>query len=177
MSWLTGLTGVSTGREGPRFITPAREPPILLDQSSEPVRLRTTDGILDTSAYIDGRLPAIQSADGPILDESPLARNKRGPIHLAELLAGDPGAQTISILSNNVKIRPVEIATYTSLMQLHEDMVKTVRNGHTSVDRNIHIGPEAKQAIEDAIAEYYEKQNLERVKQGLPMLAQRVEND
>ena len=30
--------------------------------------------------------------------------------------------------------------------------------------RNIHIGPEAKQAIEDADADYYEKQNLERVK-------------
>jgi hypothetical protein len=100
-----------------------------------------------------------------------LARNKGGPIHLAELLAGEPGAQTISILSNNVKIRPVEIATYTSLMQLHEDMVKTVRNRHTSIDRNIHISPEAKQAIEDAVADYYEKQNLDRVKQGLPMLA------
>jgi hypothetical protein len=66
-------------------------------------------------------------------------------------------AQTISILSNNVKIRPVEIATYNSLLQLHEDMVWTVRNGHTSVDRNIHISPEAKQAIKDAVAEYYEK--------------------
>jgi hypothetical protein len=30
MSWLTGFTGVSTGREGPRFITPAREPPIII---------------------------------------------------------------------------------------------------------------------------------------------------
>ena len=92
MSWLTGLTGVSTGREGPRFITPAREPPIFFDQSSEPVRPSTTDGILDTSAYIDGRLPAIQSADDRILDESPLAHNKGGPIHLAELLAGEPGS-------------------------------------------------------------------------------------
>ena len=127
--------------------------------------------MLDTSAYVDGRLPATQPVDDRILDESPLARNKRSPIHLAELLASDPGAQTISILSNNVKIRPVEIATYNNLMQLHEDMVKTVRNGHTSVDRNIHISPEAKQAIEDAVAEYYEKQNLDRVKQGLPMLA------
>ena len=54
---------------------------------------------------------------------------------------------------------------------------RLVRNGHTSVDRNIHISPEAKQAIEDAVAEYYEKQNLDRVKQGLPMLPQRVEND
>ncbi len=97
MSWLTGFTGVSTSREGPRFITPAREPPIINLQSSEPIRPRTTDGMLDTSAYVDGRLPAIRPADDRILDESPLARNKRSPIHLAELLANDPGAQTISI--------------------------------------------------------------------------------
>ena len=60
-------------------------------------------------------------------------------------------------------------------MQLHEDMVKTVRNGHTSVDRNIHISSEAKQAIKDAVAEYYEKQNFDRVKQGLPVTTARRE--
>ena len=63
------------------------------------------------------------SFEDPILDESPLTRNIRGPIQLSHSAVGESGVQTINILSQNVKIRPVDNASFRSLMDLKDDVI------------------------------------------------------
>jgi hypothetical protein len=61
------------------------------------------------------------SFEDPILDESPLTRYK-GP-NSTHYAVGESGVQTINILSQNVKIRPVDNASFRLLMDLKDDVI------------------------------------------------------
>ena len=61
-------------------------------------------------------------------------------------------------------------------MDLKEDVIKAIQNGQ-GVDRNIHLTTIAKQSIEDAVEEAYNKRNETLAREGRSLLPPRSRND
>ena len=176
MSWLTSASVANIRRGVQGYGTPT-SPPLLYSNfhNTQPSQSgqRPSESIGSSTARDNSNN---HSFEDPILDESPLTRNIRGPIQLTHPTVGESGVQTINILSQNVKIRPVDNASFRSLMDLKEDVIKAIQNGQ-GVDRNIHLTTIAKQSIEDAVEEAYNKRNETLAREGGSLLPPRSRND
>ncbi len=109
MSWLTSALVANIRRGVQGYGTPI-SPSLLYSNShnthpSQPGKSQSDP----LRSYTERDDSNNHSFEDPILDESPLTRNIRGPIQLSHPAVGESGVQTINILSQNVKIRPVDM--------------------------------------------------------------------
>jgi len=126
MSWLTSTSVANIRRGVQGYGTPVQ--PSLLNPNTQINPSQSTSRPSDTRVYWDSNDDSNNhSFEDPILDESPLTRNIRGPIQLSHSAVGESGVRTINILSQNVKIRPVDNVSFQTLMDLKEDVVKAIQ--------------------------------------------------